>query len=93
MRAAKVDDNQTEIVKALRQVGATVKALHAVGDDFPDLAVGYHGRTYLIEIKDGNKPPSRRKLSPGQKEFHESWRGHAAVANNVDEALKEIGAI
>lgn len=93
MRAAKVDDNQAEIVRALRQAGATVKALHAVGDDFPDLAVGYRGKTYLLEIKDGNKPPSRRKLSPGQQEFQASWRGHKAVVISVDEALKEIGAI
>lgn len=92
MRAAKVDANQSEIVAALRRVGATVQPLHTVGKGCPDLAVGWRGQTFLIEVKDGNKPPSARKLTDDQVEWHGGWKGQVAVVKSVDEALAAIGA-
>lgn len=47
-RRARVDDNQAEIVKVLRQLGATVRPTHTVGDGFPDLVVGWRGKNYLV---------------------------------------------
>ena len=38
-RAARVDDNQGQIVDALRRVGCSVWSLAGVGKGFPDLAV------------------------------------------------------
>lgn len=92
-RRAKVDANQPDIVKALRDVGASVEPLHMVGKNFPDLVVGFRGRNYLIEVKDGEKKPSERRLSEGQKEFHESWKGQIAKVETIDDALHVIGAI
>ena len=66
-RAAKVDANQTEIVKALRQVGASVQSLAATGKGCPDLLVGIRGLNFLIEVKDGAKPRSDRKLTAALK--------------------------
>jgi hypothetical protein len=77
----KVDANQAEIVDTFRQLGAKVAITSSAGDGFPDLVVQYrypyklarHGyglTTHLVEIKDGNKPPSARKLSPKQIKFH-----------------------
>ena len=86
-RAAKVDANQGEIVKALRAHGATVQSLAAVGHGCPDLLVGYQGVTYLMEIKDGSLPPSRKRLTPDEAAWHASWKGLAAVIESVDEAL------
>lgn len=43
-RAAKVDDNQGEIVAALQRAGCSVQSLAGVGRGFPDLAVGFQGR-------------------------------------------------
>ncbi|MHC4753292.1 MAG: hypothetical protein ACYTFW_25940 [Planctomycetota bacterium] len=63
-----------------------------VGNGFPDIVVGYRGRNYLIEIKDGSKPPSKRKLTSDEREWHDTWRGAVYVANNTDEALEIIGA-
>lgn len=91
--AAKVDRNQPEIVAALRRVGATVLVLSAVGRGCPDIVVGYHGVNYFIEIKDGEKPPSERRLTPDQVEWHGKWRGRAGVAETMDDALRIIGAI
>lgn len=91
-RAARVDVNQPEIVKALRKVGATVASLAAVGDGVPDLLVGFQGRTVLIEVKDGSKPKSARQLTDEQIEWHVVWKGGpCVVAGSVEEALRAIG--
>lgn len=90
-RASKVDANQAEIVAHLRKHGASVECLHAVGQGVPDLLVGYDNMTFLIEVKDGNKPPSAQKLTPAQVKWHDEWKGHARVVNSKQEALKVIG--
>ena len=92
-RAAKVDANQADIVAALRMAGATVQPLHAVGKGCPDLLVGYQRDNYLLEVKDGSKVPSAQKLTEDQVEWHELWRGQAAVVNDVKSALLAIGAL
>ena len=90
-RAARVDGNQAEIVSALRQIGASVAACHAVGQGFPDICVGWQGGTYLLEIKDPSKPKADQELTPSQIEWHATWRGHVAVVKTVREALEAIG--
>ena len=91
-RAARTDENQEQIVKALRAVGASVQSLAAVGHGVPDLLVGYQGKNILIEIKDGNKTPSKRKLTDDQVKWHESWNGGAVVVvDSVDAAWVALG--
>lgn len=86
-RAAKVDANQAEIVAALRGIGATVQPLHSVGAGCPDILCGFRGRNILLEIKDGNKPPSARKLTADQVDWHGGWKGQVAVVEDADAAL------
>ena len=94
MRAAKIDANQDQIVTVLRAAGATVQSLAGVGKGVPDLLVGYKGQTLLLEIKDGNKPPSKRSLNEDQLRWHGSWKGGAlAVIDSPDAALRMIGVI
>ncbi len=90
-RAAAVDRNQAEIVKALRMVGASVAPMHGAGEGFPDLVVGYMGRNYLIEVKDGDKPPSARALTQAQVKWHGEWRGQVNIVTNAVEAITVIG--
>lgn len=90
-RAAKVDDNQGEIVAALRRAGCSVQSLAGVGRGFPDLAVGFRGKNFFLEIKDGSKPPSQRRLTPDEESFHTSWRGHVTIVENIEDALKVVG--
>jgi len=87
-RAAKVDLNQSEIVTALRRVGASVQPLHAVGAGCPDLLVGFRRACFTLEIK---QPKSRERRTPEQIEWHAAWRGHVAVVTNIAEALAAIG--
>ena len=90
--AAKIDANQPQIVAALRAAGASVQPLHAVGRGVPDLLVAHRGVNYLLEVKDGAKPPSARKLTETQVEWHAAWRGQIAVVETVEQALAVIGA-
>lgn len=90
-RAHRTDANQSEIVDVLRKAGATVTPTHMVGDGFVDAVAGYQGINYLLEIKDGDKPPSARKLTEPEIRWHEEWRGQVAIVNSPQEALEVIG--
>ena len=90
MFKARVDANQSEVTKALRKIGCSVQHLHAVGKGTPDLLVGYKGNNYLLEIKDGEKPESARKLTPEQTIWHFDWKGQVAIVTSVQEAIDKI---
>ena len=90
--AARTDANQADIVKALLDIGASVQILAAVGQGCPDLLVGLAGRNFLLEVKNGSKPPSKRKLTPAEAEWHAEWRGQVCVVESVEAALEIIGA-
>lgn len=89
----RVDHNQKEIVDVFRKLGISVLLLSSVGKGCPDICLGYNGKCYLVEIKNGKKPPSHQKLTDAEKLFFESWKGHCVVINSLDNALhfaKEI---
>ena len=89
-RAARTDDNHSEIVSALRGCGCLVQSLAAVGKGVPDLLVQRNDVLYLLEVKDGNKPPSRRLLTPEQEKFLAAgWRFQ--VVSHPFEALHAVG--
>jgi hypothetical protein len=92
---AKVDANHAEIVAALRAAGAQVQSLAAVGRGVPDVLVARHGVWFVLEIKDGAKSPSRRKLTEDELAWHEMFAPHAPVhvVETVEQALAAVGAI
>lgn len=93
-KAARVDANHTQVVMALQTAGATVQSLAAVGQGVPDLLVGFQGKTILMEIKDGEKPPSARRLTEQQLKWHGAWRGGpVAIVDGVDAALRALGVL
>lgn len=85
---SRADLNQSDIVKALRQCGASVHVTSQVGGGFPDLVCAIFGRNYLIEVKN---PDTRGRLSTEQIIFRDKWKGKIHVVNSVDEALRVIG--
>ena len=90
-QAAKIDANQTAIVAALRAIGCTVVSLAAVGRGVPDLLVGNAGHTFLLECKDGAKPPSARRLTEDQLTWHGNWRGGPlAVVCDIESAIRAV---
>lgn len=91
-RAAKIDANQPAIVEALRKAGASVLSLAKLGEGCPDLLVATavpsrSSRTVLLEVKDGSKPPSARKLTDDERRFFATWVGEVYVVTSVEEAL------
>jgi Holliday junction resolvase len=83
----KVDKNQKDVVKALRDYGADVFLLHTVGGGIPDLMVCYEEQTILIEVKDGKD----KKLTPLQITLFANWRGGPLHrVNSVQEAIEVL---
>lgn len=90
-RAARKDNNHQEIVSALRQVGCYVLDISQL-KNCCDLMVARGGKWIALEIKDGDKPKSARKLTPGEQTFFEQagHRGPVKVVTNVTEAIQAI---
>ena len=84
MRAKKTDLNQKDIVKALRDGGASVFLLHEVGKGCPDLLCGINNTTFLVEVK--SSPEA--KFTKDQVAFMATWRGSPVHRiNNSEEAI------
>ena len=91
MSAKRTDSNQREVVQAFRELGATVRSIHTVGDGVPDLIVGVHGHTLLVEVKDGAKPASKRRLTPAEQKFHDEWRGgELLIVETVADVMRAV---
>ena len=91
--AARRDENEREIVDALRGVGASVHRLDGPG--LPDLLVGRAGETYLLEVKRPAGPRGGvkgRTLTAPQVQFQSEWRGRkAVVVADTWQALEAVG--
>lgn len=90
-RRGRVDANHAAIVKALRQVGASVQSLADIGKGCPDLLVGWRFRTWLFEVKDGSKPPSARKLTADEENWIREWNGGLVfVVESPEQAIHTL---
>ena len=91
-RKAKVDNNQSEIIKALRQIpGVTVEPGH------DDILVGYGFHTFWFELKD-TQAISRRtgevkasEITPSEHKRLNQWTGHYAMVWTIEQILNDIG--
>lgn len=90
---SKVDANQQEIIAAVRKLGVTVAITSQIGKGFSDTVWGVEGINLLVEIKDGKKTPSKRKLTPSEEEFHNNWRGQIEIVSSIEEAVKLVNKI
>lgn len=87
-RRAKLDANHGQIVRALELAGCSVQSLAALGGGVPDLLVLCRGKLSLVEVKDGDKPPSARRLTPLEAEFASRWP--VLVVESVNEAIAKV---
>ena len=92
MRANRIDSNQVEIVEYFRSWGCTVLNISSLKNAC-DLVIARHGRTIMIEIKDGAKPKSARKLTEGEQKFKESWAGAWRLCESIKDADKIINEL
>ena len=77
-RAARIDDNQPEIIRALKAIGCSVEI---IGKPV-DLLIHFRGETALMECKatDG-------RLTKDQVEFLARWPGKIIIARSAEEAV------
>ena len=91
MIAPKRDNNHRAIVQALRKIGCSVADTASMGKGFPDLVVGYRGKTFLVEVKNETTGYGKRGLNPLQKQFREKWLGSKIIiACDVEQIIKQI---
>ena len=96
MRAKRRDANHRSVADGIRAAGWCFLDLADHGDGVPDGIAsrandnrpGY--TTALIEIKDGSKPPSARKLTPKEQAVRDAWQGHYIVATSIEQVLGEL---
>jgi hypothetical protein len=89
MKARRVDGNLKLIVAAFRKLGCSVHVTNGAWD----LTVGLGGMTRLVEVKDGSKPPSARKLTPAQVEFRRTWTGGIELVESVEHVASVVNAM
>lgn len=95
MTAKRVDSNQRQMTKAARDMGVSVWITSALGHGAPDMVLGIPTQrggylNLMVEIKDGSKPPSQRKLTPDEEKFHDEWKGQICVIGNLDDLVELI---
>lgn len=91
MTRSRSDANQGEIIRAFRSCGFGVQPVSQYGGLGFDLLVDGHGHTFRVEVKDGNKPPSRRKLTKGEiarADYCMSESSVYVVVETVDDVVK-----
>lgn len=86
MTYPKVDINQPEIVKQLRDLGYSVLLLNKVKQGCPDILVGKNGKNILVEIKQSGKD----KLTEDEKTFFSNWNGQVMVAIDANSIIEEF---
>lgn len=92
-KRGRTDDNQQLIVKQLRQLGCSVAITSMIGKGFPDLVIGWRGENFLIELKDGSKSESKKKLTEDEYKFFNDWYGQVNKCESLEEICKVIGII
>ncbi len=82
--AAKVDANQKEIVEYARSKGFSVLIISQL-KNCCDIIIAKDGYTIAVEVKDGAKSPSQRRLTEGEQKFRDSWQGAYRIVMSVDD--------
>ena len=90
---ARRDRNHSEIVRAIERAGASWFDTSNIGGGL-DGIIGVAGIDQRIEIKDGELPPSEKKLTEAEVDAFSTWRGRKPVIiENVDDVVKLINQI
>lgn len=87
-QAARVDENQPDIVATLRKLGFAVECTHMVGNGFFDLTCSKGGLNIIVEVKNGLKPPSAREYTDKQRRFNFSWQGLRCVVTCAADCVR-----
>jgi len=81
--AARADENQPDIVDALRKYGFSVRSTHREGQGFPDLVIAKAGRAALAECK---MPGEGLNLL--QEAFRRGWHSPIYILSSVEDVAR-----
>lgn len=81
------DGNHAQMLALARQLFPCVEdhSQQTVGYDL--LIKNSHGRVFMIEIKDGSLPPSRRRLTPREDMMCNQWGSTYWVIEKADDLV------
>lgn len=71
MRGGRRDRNHSEIKRHAESLGFTVFDTADLAGGFCDLILIKNKYVFFVEVKDGEKPPSQKKLTPDEIKFKE----------------------
>lgn len=92
MRARRVDANHAEIKRAFEALGCSFLDVSQTPCGFDGVA-GLGGLCICVEIKDGNKPPSDRKLTDNEAKVHAAWKGGMRIVENLDHVVETVNTL
>jgi len=88
----RIDSNQTELIKHFKSFGCSVLNISSL-KNCCDAIISLHGRSIFIEIKDGKKVPSARKLTEGELKFKAETLGAWRLVESIKDADKVIAEL
>jgi len=86
---AKKDDNHNAVVDVFRRCGYNVIETYAIDCGF-DFFAWAAGKVFVIEVKDGEKPPSQRKLTDNEEGAKRLYDKYYHVLKSVGEAIELV---
>lgn len=92
-RSHRQDSNHGAIRSAFEGLGCSVADLSALGNGCPDILVGLGGLCIPVEIKDGSKFPSKRRLTDDETKWHAAWKGGVKIVENLDGVVETVNLL
>ena len=92
-RHKRKDANHTEIVDFFRKAGAVVDDVSALADLGYDIIVNFRSTVVLVEVKDGDKPPSARQLTDSEKAARAKHGNRFALVESIEQARGLLNSI
>lgn len=91
-RAARKDGNHAVLRDLWLRMGGSWLDLVPLVKGTPDALLGFRGADQLAEVKDPEAEACKRKLRPGQVEWHRAWRGRPVVKIETARDLETLAA-
>lgn len=88
-RQARTDSNQADLIEYMRMLGATWQPTHTVPGAL-DGILGIYGIDQRVEIKDGDKFPSKRKLTELESKTFNEWKGRKPVVVETRDDVRNL---
>ena len=86
--AKRRDDNEREIVQALREIGAQVWQI----DTPTDLLVDFRRRWYLVEVKQSKRKNHKDQFTEIQQDLMAQAEAPVLVVYDPEDAISKIGS-